>query len=102
MSNLISSITADSIGLGHVANTAPSSLPISNATQQALKNMTKTSTGLGNVANTGPGYFATASSVSAINATSLGLGNVANLAPSDLPVSTATETALKNILPNLQ
>ena len=60
VSNLISSITAESIGLGHVAHTAPSYLPVSNATQQALNNITKASIGLGNVADTGPSYFATA------------------------------------------
>ncbi len=87
VSNLISSITRASMGLGNVANTAPSYLPISNGTQQALKTITKASMGLGNVANTGPSCFATASSVSAITATSSGLGNAANLAPSDLPVS---------------
>ena len=35
----IATVTPDSIGLGNVANTAPSGLPISTATQTALNNI---------------------------------------------------------------
>ncbi len=66
----ISNINAASVGLGHVANLAPSDLPISDASHQAINNIIKTS---------------------------LGLGNVANTAPSDLPISAATQQALNNI-----
>ena len=36
VSTLVDSITATSVGLGHVANTAPSDLPVKTATQNAL------------------------------------------------------------------
>ena len=66
VSNLIDGLTPASIGLGNVANTAPSFLPMSIATYQAIAN---------------------------INATSIGLSNVSNTKASDLPVSTATQNA---------
>ena len=97
VTRLFNSINKTTIGLGNVANTAPSDLPISTATQQALNNINRTSLSIFNVANTAPSYFATAASVNAITPASLGLGNVANTAPSALPISIATQQALTNI-----
>ena len=59
-----------------------------------ISNTNAASVGLGNVATTAPSYFASAASVNAINKTSVSLFNVANTKPSDLPFSTATQTAL--------
>ena len=70
------------VGLGNVANTAPSGLPISTATQTALDLKAPLAS---------PTFTGT---VSGITATMVGLGNVANTSPSGLPISTATQTAL--------
>jgi len=95
--------------LSNVANTGPSDLPVSTATQTALNNKL-------NIANpTYTGMLSNANSnfqvdntgnvncydvkynggISLITSFSK-LSNVANTAPSDLPVSTATQTALNN------
>jgi hypothetical protein len=90
----VTGLVSSMVGLSNVANTKPSDLPVSTATQSAINAVNKTSLGLGNVANTAPSYFATAASVTALNKASVGLGNVANTSPTDLPVSTATQSAL--------
>jgi hypothetical protein len=94
----VATVTPNSIGLGNVANTAPSDLPISSAAQTALNNITKTSLGLSNVANTAPSDLpistATQTALNNLTKASIGLANVSNTAPSDLPISTATQNAL--------
>ena len=61
-----------------------------------MSGITPAMVGLGNVFNTYQTYFSSGASATV---TSLSLFNVANTKPSDLPVSTATQTALDLKLP---
>ena len=60
----VSAITPTSLGLGNVANTSPSGLPISTATQAALSTLTTSATNAGTTATT------------ALNATNSVLNNI--------------------------
>ncbi len=58
--NGVSGITPAMVSLGNVANTVPSYLPISTATQTAINAVNKTSLAFFNVPNTAPSYFGSA------------------------------------------
>lgn len=104
-------LTAADVGLGNVANLSPAALPLSNAAAAALASKmdvgasisTSQVTGLSAAIAAG----VTSGAVTAVNGhagnvtlskADVGLANVANLAPADLPVSTATTTALASKL----
>lgn len=104
-------LTAADVGLGNVANLAPADLPLSTAAAAALASKmdvgasisTSQVTGLSAAIAAG----VTSGAVTAVNGRTgnvtlskadVGLANVANLAPADLPVSTATTTALASKL----
>lgn len=100
-------LSSADVGLALVPNVAPDDWPISDAAQAALDDKLNVGakipaadvTGLGAVINAA---IAT-NGVTSVNGqqgdvvlgkADVGLGNVANLAPTDLPISTATATAL--------
>ena len=104
-------LTAADVGLGNVANLAPAALPLSDAAAAALASKmdvgasisTSQVTGLSAAIAAG----VTSGAVTAVNGKTgnvtlgkadVGLANVANLAPADMPVSTATTTALASKL----
>jgi hypothetical protein len=89
-------VTKTQVGLGAVDNTADLAKPVSAAQQTAI-----------NVASAAAaaaqadidGHQANTSNPHAVDKIDVGLGNVANLAPADLPVSTATQSALNTKAP---
>lgn len=104
-------LTAADVGLGNVANLSPADLPLSDAAAAALASKmdvgasisTSQVTGLSAAIAAG----VTSGAVTAVNGhtgnvtlgkADVGLANVANLAPADMPVSTATTTALASKL----
>lgn len=104
-------LTAADVGLGNVANLSPAALPLSDAAAAALASKmdvgasisTSQVTGLSAAIAAG----VTSGAVTAVNGhtgnvtlgkADVGLANVANLAPADMPVSTATTTALASKL----
>lgn len=104
-------LTAADVGLGNVANLAPADLPLSTAAAAALASKmdvgasisTSQVTGLSAAIAAG----VTSGAVTAVNGRTgnvtlskadVGLANAANLAPADMPVSTATTTALASKL----
>jgi hypothetical protein len=78
----VNGLISSMVGLGNVANTAPSDLPVSTAQLTALNLKA-------NLAS--PTFTGT---VAGITATMVGLGNVNNTSDANKPVSTATTTAL--------
>lgn len=100
-------LTSADVGLGNVANLAPADLPLSDAAAAALasKMDVGASISTSQVAGLSAAIAAgvTSGAVTAVNGhtgnvtlskADVGLANVANLAPADMPVSTATTTAL--------
>lgn len=100
--------TKADVGLGNVTNVAPADLPVSTATQSALAGKANTShthtvSQLSDASTVGKALAVAADAATARGAigagtastkADVGLGNVSNLAPADLPVSSATQTAL--------
>lgn len=84
-------VTKAQVGLGSVDNTADLAKPVSTATQTAIN----AATAIGTAAQADiDGHQALTSNPHAVTKSQIGLGNVSNLAPADLPVSTATQSAL--------
>ena len=81
-SGLVNGLTSSMVGLGNVANTAPSDYPVSTLQLTALNLKA-------NLAN--PTFSGT---VAGITSTMVGLGNVNNTTDANKPVSTAQQTAL--------
>lgn len=101
-------LTASDVNLGNVANLAPADLPVSTATATALDGKaatahTHTVAQLSDASTVGKALATATDAATARTAigagtastkADVGLGNVSNLAPADMPVSTATATAL--------
>ena len=88
-SGAVNGLNSFMVGLGNVANTAPTDLPVSTAQLTALNLKA-------NLAS--PTFTGT---VAGITATMVGLGNVNNTSDANKQVSTATTTAL-NLKANLE
>ncbi len=105
-------LTAADVGLGNVANLAPADLPLSTAAAAALASKMDVGASISTSQVTGLSAAIAAGvtsggAVTAVNGhtgnvtlgkADVGLANVANLAPADMPVSTATTTALASKL----
>lgn len=104
-------LTAADVGLGNVANLSPAALPLSDAAAAALASKMNVGASISTSQVTGLSAAiaagVTSGAVTAVNGhtgnvtlskADVGLANVANLAPADMPVSTATTTALASKL----
>jgi len=84
-------VTKADVGLGSVDNTADLAKPVSTAQQAAINVAAAAAVAAQSDIDA---HQANTSNPHAVDKVDVGLGNVANLAPADLPVSSATQTAL--------